>query len=466
MPVYSYHPFYSHQKTRWDLTRAVVSNDAKRFIRTVDTGDIARSTQYKDDAILTNFTALTKSGLTGLVFRRQPDITIPSELDYMMQDATGDNLSLLQFSQKIIGEVLETGRYGILVDYPQVTERQSLQGQRQSGNVARLHPYAAEQIINWKLDIYGSKKLVSQIVLRELLETSGPDGFEWQQKIQYRVLRLNEQQIYTSCLYDVEGTQIEIETAPTKADGTFWNEIPFLFVGSENNDANIDQAPLYDLAVLNLGHYKNSADYEESIFITGQPTLFMRGTGDLTSFKDVYPNGIKFGSRAGYYLGENGGADLIQANPNQLADIAMKRKEDQALAIGARLISPPGGRETAEAARIRFSSQNSALYLVTTNVSLAITKCLTWALQFTTTNISEVNFLLNDQFYDDAADPNLIAQQIMLMDRGVIAVDDIRDYARRTGVINDSRTNEELDAEAEVLSPLTGTDTTGGTGVA
>ncbi len=144
----------------------------------------------------------------------------------------------------------------------------------------------------------------------------------------------------------------------------------------------------------------------------------------------------------------------------------MARKEAQALAIGARLISPPGGRETAEAARIRFSSQNSALYLITSNVSLAITKCLQWAMEFTTNNKAPINFLLNDQFYDDAADPNLIAQQIMLMDRGVIAVDDLRDYARRTGVIDDERTNEVLDAEAEVLSPLTGTDTTGGTGVA
>ncbi len=456
MPVYSMHPLYSHEKTRWDLTRAVIANDARRFIRTVDISDIARSDQYKQDAILTNFTALTKSGLTGLVFRRKPKITLPNELSYMLDDATGDNLSLLQFSQKIIGEVLETGRYGILVDYPQVTERLSLQGQRQSGNVARLHPYAAEQIINWKLKVYGSKKLVSQIVLRELLETSGPDGFEWHQKIQYRVLELNDQQIYTSCLYDIEGKLIEEETAPTKADGTFWNEIPFLFVGSENNDANIDQAPLYDLAVLNLGHYKNSADYEESIFITGQPTLFMRGTCDLTSFQSVYPNGIKFGSRAGYYLGENGGADLVQANPNQLADVAMLRKETQALAIGARLISPPGGRETAEAARIRFSSQNSALFLITSNVSLAITKCLQWALEFTTTAKSPCNFLLNDQFYDDAADPNLIIASIQMLDRGIIAKDDMRDYARKTGIIDDERTNEELDAEAEVVSPLVG----------
>ncbi len=456
MPVYSQHPLYGKHKLRWDLIRAVIANDARRFIRTVDTSDVKRSDQYKQDAILTNFTALTKVGLTGLVFRRKPKMTLPAELNYMLEDATGDNLSILQLSQKIVGEVLETGRYGILVDYPQVTDRVSQRDQQLSGNVARLKPYTAEAIINWKFKVVGSKKLLCQIVLRELIEETGSDGFEWVQRMQYRELYLNDDQVYEQYLYDHDGKILE-NSIPKKADGTPWNEIPFLFIGSENNDANIDNAPLYDLAIINLGHYRNSADYEESIFITGQPTLFMRGTCDLSSFKDTYPDGIRFGSRAGYYLGENGGADLVQANPNQLADTAMKRKEEQALAVGARLISPPGGRETAEAARIRFSSQNSALYLITTNISVAITKLMQWALAFTTTSKPPCSFLLNDQFYDDAADPNLIIASIQMLDRGIIAKDDMRDYARKTGIIDDERTNEDLDAEAEVASPLTGT---------
>lgn len=460
MPVNSQHPEYIKYRCRWDLVRSVVGNDAMHFIRTVDKSDVTRSDQYKQDAILTNFTALTKVGLTGLVFRRKPKLTLPSELDYMLEDATGDDLTLLQLGQKIVGEVLMTGRYGILVDYPKVVDRISLQDEQLTGNVARLKPYAAESIINWKTQIIGSKNMLVLVVLCELIDELEDDGFQWCQHKQYRVLRLNDQQIYEQYVYNEAGDIID-GFIPTKSDGTVFNEIPFKFIGSENDDANIDIIPLYDLAVLNIGHYRNSADYEESIFITGQPTLFMRGTCDLSSFKDTYPDGIRFGSRAGYYLGENGGADLVQANPNQLADAAMLRKEVQAVAIGARLINPPGGRETAEAARIRFSSQNSALFLITTNVSIAITRCLDWALDFMTSNESPINFLLNDQFYDDTADPNLVIAAIQLADRGVIANNDLRDYARRTGIIDDERTNDELDAEAEILSPLTGANTTG-----
>ena len=180
----------------------------------------------------------------------------------------------------------------------------------------------------------------------------------------------------------------------------------------------------------------------------------MRGDGSLEEFKSVYPQGIRFGSRAGYYLGVNGGADLIQANPNQLADTAMKRKEEQAVAIGARLIAPPGGRETAEAAKIRFSSQNSALYIITKNVELGILNCLYWVMDFMSSDNSTVMFKLNDQFYDESVDPNVIAQQLMLLDRGIIAPNDVRYYVRKTGAIADSRTDEDIEQEVEVLSPL------------
>ena len=454
MPVNAEHPTYCKNRARWDLVRSVLDNDAAHWIRTVDASDSARSKQYRDDAILTNFTSLTKSGLTGLVFRREPKISIPPVLQYLEDDATGNDLGLIQFSQKIIGEVLATGRHGVLVDYPQVDAPVSMAKSDKLGNVARLKSYAAESIINWRSEVIGSRNLLTLVVLCEIIEDLEEDEFTWRQTKQYRVLRLVDG-VYQQSLYD-EYYELIGTIIPKMANGSVWNEIPFKFIGSENNDASMDKIPLYDLAVLNLGHYRNSADYEESIFITGQPTLFLKGDGSLEEFKSVYPDGIRFGSRAGYYLGLNGGADLVQANPNQLADVAMKRKEEQALAIGARLIAPYGGRETAEAAKIRFASQNSALYLITTNISEGIEDCLEWADSFMSESGSDdIVFVLNDQFYDDTADPNLIAQQIMLLDKGIIAPDDLRDYARRTGVIDDSRTNEDLDQEAKVTQSVT-----------
>lgn len=452
MPVNAQHPEYRKYKCRWDLVRSVVKNDAMHFIRTVDVSDMTRSNQYKQDAILTNFTSLTKSGLTGLVFRKKPKISLPNELLYLLNDCTGENISLLQFSQKVVGEVLETGRYGVLVDYPPSPDVRSVEYDMAANNKAKFKAYSAESIINWKCAYINNRYQSVLIVLCEIIDDLDDDGFEWCQKVQYRVLRLNEQNNYEQYVYNEDGEIIEYYV-PTKADGSYWDEIPFACIGSENNDLKIDNIPLYDLAVLNLGHYRNSADYEESIFITGQPTLFLKGDGSLEEFKSVYPAGIKFGSRAGYYLGLNGGADLIQANPNQLADVAMKRKEEQALAIGARLIAPPGGRETAEAARIRFSSQNSALYLLTTNISIGLTQCLVWAEQFMSDSSAPVSFVLNDQFYDDSADPNLIISAIQMMDKGVIAKDDLRDYARRTGMVDDLRTNAMIEADSEVMDP-------------
>lgn len=455
MPVNSTHPDYDKICQRWHLVRSIVANDAKKWIRTVDVNDPLRSRQYKEDAILTNFTNLTKLGLTGLVFRKEPEYELPPELEYVDEDVTGTGLHLCQLAQLVVGEVLQTGRYGLLVDYPPVPAGMSIAEADFFQAKARIKPYPAESVINWKTKTVGSKTLLSMVVLKECVDDVGADGFEWIEKEQYRVLRLNDANVYEQYVFDQDSNIIE-QSIPKKADGTFFNEIPFVFVGSENNDWCIDTIPLYDLAVLNLGHYRNSADYEESIFICGQPTIFMNVDGSPEEFKQAYPEGIRFGSRAGYNLGPNGNALLLQANPNQLADEAMKRKEEMAAAIGARLIAPAGGRETAEAARIRFGGQNSALYVITENVAEGIEKCLEWCADFMGADKELVEFDLNDQFYDDSADPNLIAQQIMLLDRQIITDNDIRDYLRRTGTIDPSRTNQDIMNEAGMMDPLAG----------
>ncbi len=437
MPVDSTHPEYDKACKRWCLVRSVVDNDAQKWIRTVDLTDPIRSDQYKQDAILTNFTRLTKIGLTGLVFRKEATIDVPEQLQYLIDDATGYDFGLEQLSQQVIGEVLTTGRYGLLVDYP--TEENS-------GSLARIKPYLAESIINWKYKEIGSEYKLSLLVLKECIDEVAEDGFQWLERIQYRVLILDNMNVYHQVIYNEKG-EIIGSTIPVDYNGNPLNEIPFSFVGSENNDACMDSIPLFDLAVVNLGHYRNSADYEESIFVTGQPFIVINlGETNEEEFRQANPNGIKFGSRAGLTVGMGGSAQLLQANPNQLADTAMKRKEEQAAAIGARLIAPPGGRETAEAARIRFGSQNSALYTITKNVSLAFESCLEYVAQFMMESPQDSDFELNDQFYEEDADPNLIAQEIMLVQAGCMTRDEVRANLGKSGI--------ELDEDAVLPEPI------------
>ena len=99
------------------------------------------------------------------------------------------------------------------------------------------------------------------------------DEFDHDMDTQYRVLRLREDG-YSQQIYRDEEPYTE-EFYPRKADGTVWSQIPCIFVGSKNNDSTIDDAPLSDIADVNIAHYRNSADYEESCFLAGQPTLFI-----------------------------------------------------------------------------------------------------------------------------------------------------------------------------------------------
>jgi hypothetical protein len=441
MSVNSLHPEYEKIYKRWDLVRSIVANRAQHLLRVVDPNDIIRSNQYREDAILTNYTRLTKEGLTGLVFRKDSSKEIPDRLAYLEDDATGYRFSLDQLAQKIVGETLETGRYGLLVDYPQANIGQT-------EKVARIRPYAAESIINWNYTDFGNEYRLSLLVLREQVDQLGEDGFSWVEKCQYRVLFLNNEGHYSQVIYNDEHKEVQgTKITPTDYNGNPLLEIPFTFIGSENNDAWVDEIPLYDMAIVNLGHYKGSADLMETMYMCGQVVPVVN-TGEVgeDQWHQANPNGILIGSRAPIVTGLGGSFNFVQAQPNTLPQAVMNDLEKQIAAIGARLIAPPGGRETAEAARIRYGSQNSVLYTITRNISEAIEMALYWASVFMMEVPEQSEYELNDQFYEENADPNLIAQQIMLLDRGAMSTDEIRDNLKRSGIhLDESFVSQEID---------------------
>jgi hypothetical protein len=448
MPVNTKHPEYTNAFPRWSLVRSIVNNDAKNYILDVDTKDKLRNQRYREDAVLTNFTSLTKTGLTGLVFRRPPEIKLPSKIKYLEDNVTGTGVNIWQFSQYLVGEVLQTGRMGLLVDYPKVEEGLSQAYVEEFGNAARIKPYSAESIINWKTKTIGNRCVLSLVVLCESVLVGEEDIFDQTHVEQYRVLILNSKNVYEQHTYDKDGNLIGF-VVPRDSQGNPFNEIPFVFIGSENNDWVVDNQPLYDLAVLNLAHYKNSADLEESSFICGQPYIVVNPGSDPASFNDVNPNGIQYGSRKGLVVGEGGSANLLQANPNQLADQLMKRKEEQAAAIGARVIAPAGGRETAEGARIRFGAQNSALYTLTSNISWGVQRALEFVCYFMDENPAGIEYELNNQFYEETADPNLIIAQMQLFDKKLIPGEEIVKYGQRTGFVTDGESPESLMKKAQ-----------------
>lgn len=465
MPVSTQHPDYAKYFPIWSQTRDAVRGSVAikekkhNYLPVPDntSGDERKGTetvryrQYMKRALFTNFTGRTKNALVGAAFRKDPTIELPEDLEYLMKDATGDGLSLIQLAKDELSNLLETGRTAFLVDYPQTDENVTIEDVRRFDLKASIIPFTAEQVINWKSDTRNGKRVLTSVTIAEYY-LSPTDEFDHSKEIQYRVLRLREDG-YTQQLYR-EDEPFTDEFYPKKADGSNWEEIPLIFVGSKNNDSTIDDAPLADIAEVNLAHFRNSADYEESCFLVGQPTLFITSSLSNEQFASANPQGIKLGSRAGHFLGESGSAELLQANANQLVMEAMKAKEEQMVMIGARIITDRADRETAEAARIRFASENSVLGDLVSNLSQAIEKCVDWVGEFMGVDTQDAKFVINKEFYDKSVDPQEIMSMVTLLDRSIIAEKDIFDRLKLGGMINPIRTLEDIKDETGMMPPI------------
>lgn len=459
MGVRTRHPEYEQKLEEWELVKACCDGWAaiKRLREKIlpppdrhknDSGqtvyDINRYEDYLNRAIYTNVTGKTKIGLTGAAFRNNPSIQLPSGIEYLANNCDGGGLRIDQLSKHILSDLFESGREILLVDYP---------AGMSNGN-AYIKRYDKLSLINWKID---SSSGVEQLVMAVLLEyIHEGDEFSHDTKEIARVLRLNggvyTQQVYTfKDQHDNEGIPGELIT-PLDYDGQPFNYIPLMIIGSETNNARVDPIPISDIAHLNIGHFLNSADLEENNFISGQLTLGVSTDISASEWREANPNGVIVGSRSGHYLGPRGSFSTVQASPNQLGDVLMERKEKQMLLLGAKLIEKANPNITATTSKIDATGENSVLATMVSNVEDAIKKCIEWASKFMGVQ-EEATFIMNREFFPEPADSQLVMAGIQLYDRKVIAVSDLRSVARDVGIVEEDRTDEDI--ENELVSDTT-----------
>lgn len=419
----------------------------------------ARYEAYLLRAVFYAVTARTLLGMVGQVFASVVEIKLPDALEFMRDDATGSGLSLEQIAKDTLYDTMALGRAGIYVDFPKtngaVTKKQVADG------IVRptITTYAPESIINWREARRGAKLVKTLVVLRELVDVEG--AFDIERVVQYRELRLTDD-VYTVQLWREEATKDaagqvkhsvtrygELVT-PTDSTGKPFDEIPFEFVGSLNNDATVDAPPLYDLAELNIAHYRNSADYEESCFIVGQPTPWFSGlTEDWVN--DVLKGKVLLGSRAAVLLPENSQAGLLQVQANSMPMEAMKHKEAQMVALGARLVENRAVRRTLGEVQQSNASETSILASCANNDSAAYTKQLQRAARFVGADPSECLFKLPTDFAIVQMTPEARMQLIADMQAGTLSYTEVRTQLRQAGLTSqdDATAQKEIDAMME-----------------
>jgi len=399
--------------------------------------NLARYDSYLARAVFYNVVGRTLEGLVGQVFSRDPITTIPDELKSMVDNVDGEMVSLDQQAKQGLMRSISYGGFGLLVDYPVTSGAISLAEQKAGTIRPTITQYTRKSIINWRWKKRGGVKVLSLVVISEQ-GVASDDGFEEVCEAQWRVLELiNDVYSITVWRYDEKAKNYVVKEAtvrPTDGKGLPLDEIPFYFCGVLNNNAAPDKPALYDLAVLNRAHYRNSADYEDSCYLVGQPTPVFAG---LTKqwVQDVFKNKpIQLGSRGSVALPVGGTASLMQANPNSMPKEAMDQKELQMAALGAKLIESGGGQNTLGQAQLDESTESSMLATSAKNVSLVYTLAMKMAARLHNVDPKDISYSLNTDFPASRLTPNERTETVLEWQAGAISLTEMRAAMRKAGV--------------------------------
>lgn len=321
-----------------------------------------RYDQYLERAVFWGFVLRTYVGLAGMLFLRKPAISLDSGLEYLETNADGSGSTLLQVSQKIAEYVIPYGRVGILADMPSTSGYVPNEQIQNGENQPRLSIYQPASIINHRVE---NGKL-SLVVLKETYPIAD-NGYQIESGDLYRELRLVDGEVVVR-VYG-QGEPYGQEFALIDGNGKPMTEIPFTFVGSTNNDPDVDVPPFTALADLNIAHYRNSADFEESCYITGQPMLTMSGLTKEWIADTWGGKPVLLGSRAAVPLPEGGRADMLQADPNTQPAEAMKTKAENMAQIGAGFLSTSNVERTRKEVELAYNAETAQLSQISLNIS-------------------------------------------------------------------------------------------------
>lgn len=429
----------------------------------------ARYDDYLLRAQYINFSGRTVEGLSGLIFSKPTKVELPPRCKVIEKNADGSGVDLVQLTKVLVQHVIKKGRAAVFVDYPETTKAPSI-AQVEAGDVRPvILIYNPKHIINWDIGAKGGKIYYTLVVFKEVYSERSAGDFEVKLKDQYRVLELVDesgnrygekvgegaryrQRIYRQAAQATGGTNANPTTPgtggftagpdvfPKDAKGKLLDELPFTFVGSVSNDATVDKPPMLDIVNVNIGHYRNSADHEDSSFLVGQPTPVASGIDDEW-WKTKLKERLTLGSRATIPLPVGAEIKLVQADPNTMAKDGMTEKQKQIVALGGKLIEEGQVSKTATEDTNDNIAENSVLGNIANNCEVAIKFALEWCSIFTgditqdqDASDDSIKFTLNKKFNTHGSTAADRAQLLKEYMADAITFEEYRDNLGEAGV--------------------------------
>lgn len=441
------HPDYLDRADEWALMRAcargetAVKGAGEQYLpvpsgfKAQPDGGAAMYAAYQTRAQFSEILAPTIRGMIGVIHRTEAQITMPAAMEGLWERATADSLPLEALHRRITGELLLTGRYGLLAD-----------AASEGSDLPWLAGYTTEALINWSpaRDFY-------------VLDESGMqrDGFMWKVNKAYRVLQV-EGGKYTVQKYSGEEQDQEVRQ-PTARGGKPLEAIPLVVMGPKDLSVTPEEPPLIGVARAVLAMYRLDADYRHQLYMSGQETLVIIngdappavGAGvviSLMASKEDHTPDAK-------YVGPSGTG--IAAHRQAILD-----ERDNAASAGARLFdSETRAAESGDALRIRYAAQTATLTAVALTSAQGLEKALRHIAVMIGADPNQVVVKPNLSFVDAGMTPEQAEALVRVWQNGAISYETLYENLQRGEIASAERTAEEenLLIDASVLGSNTWT---------
>lgn len=401
MAVTDKHPQYIAAKNSWQIMQDAIAGEEKikqsgetylpksaGMVEAEKLGDSAKKIYegYINRAQYPLWVQDSLRTMVGLVSKLTPEISIPNkQLQGLEENATSDGFGLKQLFIRVVLNLLEYGRCGLLIDVDQK-------------GVPYFALYDALSITNWKENSVGGRKDLNLVVLEEQFSNS-KDKFGHDTKTVHRVLELVDGKLVVS-LYD--GDSIEDRTPSLGKDLLTFT--PFIFCGTTDNASDVGTVPLLTMAKAALKSYQLSADYYQSLHHTAHPQPWVSG---LSDGDDITITGVMAAwdlpkdAQCGYLEITGTGIDKTKSE--------MDSQKNAALEAGAKVIDTRA-QESGEARRARQDDQHASLHSIVTCAAEAIEQGIKYMAQWLKLPSDDYVFTVKPDFNNSMYDIELAKQ--------------------------------------------------------
>ena len=408
-------------------------------------------------SVFENFTEATAKGISGLIFAKEPTISLPTSLELLKDNIDMDDNTIVDLSQNIVNELMEVGRCGLLIDVPNIDTTGMTKPETDALNIrAFTKLYKSETIINWRYESINSVNKLTLLVLHEVYE-DWTDDFTAEYKNRYRVYRLINNICNVAVYEEKDKTFIAtMEFKPVMANRKTINYIPFIPLTYKDISIIPVKPPLMDIANINLNYYGVAVERRNVIHFVGNP--FFMGKGINTRDDKGNALTITLGSSIAQIFQEvNADMKIVETQGTGLAfnESYLNDCKSTMAALGVRLLVPEANAQISEnTMQMKTAGYRATIMQIANTASRAITQALKIIAEWEGQNPDEVKLELNTDYNLSEMDAQTITALVTAWQTGAIRKEDMFLKFQKGEIIESGISFEDYNSNLEVTAPV------------